>query len=136
MAITLTGEIAVSLAHHPRKAYTVGLHRREFDVFMQLAVLLTYPRGIEEKVHAACLADEALQGRGSILTRHVDSLYCRGSYVLHPFGATRSDTYCPPLLDQQACHLAPDARGSSYDDSFLSLFHFTAPFICEHTVLQ
>ena len=52
MALALFGTVAVGLPYHAGEAQAIGVHRIEFDVGCERAVLLTDARGIEEQVHA------------------------------------------------------------------------------------
>ena len=40
MSTTLFSEVAIGLADHSGEAHSVGLHGRQFDAFLQFAVLL------------------------------------------------------------------------------------------------
>ena len=112
-------EVAVRLANHAGEPQGICLNGVQFDVLIQLPVLLPDARCIEEQVHAAQRLDESVQQHGRVVLRHIDALRRRGLEFTQLLLAPCRHAHFPTVGHQALGHFSADARRGTDDYSML-----------------
>ena len=109
MTLSHLCKITVRLTYHTCKTETVRLYRSQFDVFLQLAVLLTDTRGIKEQIHTTYFIYKTPQMLYRCFLCHVYRLHSGSPKRVQQIYPASPHAYRPSFCYQQLRDFSTDA---------------------------